>query len=206
MNQAMAKRRTGEIGLYTGKTRSGKTYQLKKRVAREKRIIVWSVKESVDHYARDLGGTVIRTLKDLKQAVTQIGKGPGRLIYTPRSMADFGQWAVCAHAWGVFAPCSAIAEELADVTSAGKAPPGWGNLLRQGAGWGINIYGVTQRPAESDKTIIGNMSFIHAHQIMRAKDRAYVAAEMDLPVEQIAALSGYQWIERWQDGRIKRGK
>jgi hypothetical protein len=113
MNPAMAKRRTGEIGLYTGKTRSGKTYQLKKRVAREKRIIVWSVKESVDHYARDLGGTVIRTLQDLKQAVTQIGKGPGRLIYTPRSMADFGQWAVCAHAWGVFAPCSAIAEELA---------------------------------------------------------------------------------------------
>ena len=200
-------RRTGEIGLFTGKTRSGKTHQLKKRIKAKKRVIVWSVKESVDHYAKTWPDAIkVSGLHELKALIIRLGKRPGRIVYLPRSLSEFGAWAKLAHAWGIYAPCAAVAEELADVTTPGKAPDGWGNLIRQGAGWGIDIYAVTQRPAESDKTIIGNMSFIHAHQIMRAKDRAYVAAEMDLPVEQIAALTGYQWIERWQDGRIKRGK
>lgn len=199
-------RKTGEIGLYTGKTRSGKTYQLKRRIARKRRVLVWSVKESVDHYLEVWPDSVrVRTLHDLKGLVVRLGKAPAHIVYTPASLREFGAWAKLAHAWGVIAPCAVVAEELADVTTPAKAPDGWGNLIRQGAGWGIDIYAVTQRPAESDKTIVGNMSYIHAHQIMRAQDRAYVAAEMDLPLEQIAALTGYQWVERWADGKVKRG-
>jgi len=204
----MPRRRTGEIGLFTGKTRSGKTHQLKKRIARERRVIVWSVKEAVDKYAENWPGRAVkvRGLHQLKALVMQIGKAPGIIIYTPASIKEFGDFCKIAHAWGIMTPCSVVAEELADVTSPGKAPDGWGELVRQGAGWGINIYGVTQRPAESDKTIIGNMSFIHAHQVMRDKDRQYIASEMALPVEDLQKLTGYQWIERWQCGKLKTGK
>lgn len=202
----MKKRKTGEIGIYTGKTRSGKTFQLKKRISKARRALVWSVKEPIDHYAEVWPDSVmVRGLDDLKKRILDIGGGNAHLIYLPARMSDFGAWAKLAHAWGIIAPCAVIAEELADVTTPGKAPDGWGNLIRQGAGWGIDIYAVTQRPSESDKTIIGNMSFIHAHQIMRAEDRAYVAREMDLPQDTIAALNGYHWIERWADGRVKKG-
>lgn len=203
----MGKRRTGEIGLYTGKTRSGKTYQLKRRIKSARRVLVWSVKEPIDRYAANWKGAItVRGLAELKATIQRVGSRPAVIIYTPRSLKDFAGWAKLAHAWGIIAPCVVVAEELADVTTPGKAPDGWGELIRQGAGWGIDIYGVTQRPAESDKTIVGNMSFIHAHQVMRDNDRAYLAREMDLKVEDIAGLRGYAWVERWQDGRLKRGK
>lgn len=98
-----------------------------------------------------------------------------------------------------------VAEEIADVTSPGKAPDARGLLVRQGLGWGINIYAITQRPAESDKTVMGNATYFHAHAMSRSKDRKYMAEEMDLPVEQLAALQPLQWIERWNTGAVKRG-
>lgn len=203
----MKQRKTGEIGFYTGKTRSGKTYQLQRRITRHRRAIVWSVKEQVDRYGDTWADSLrVSTLADLKALVMEYGAAPGHIIYTPRRLSDFADFCRCAHAWGIIAPCSVVAEELADVTTPGKAPDGWGNLLRQGCGWGINVYAVSQRPAESDKTVIGNMSFIHAHQIMRARDRVYIAEEMNLPLSEIEALTGYQWIERWATGEIKRGR
>lgn len=202
----MKKRKTGEIGLFTGKTRSGKTYQLQKRIKPARRALVWSVKEPIDLYAEVWPDSVkVRGLDALKNAVLEIGSRPAHLIYLPSKMSEFGDWARLAHAWGIIAPCSVVGEELADVTTPGKAPDGWGNLIRQGAGWGINIYGVTQRPSESDKTIVGNLSFLHCHQQFREQDRAYIAREMDLPIAEISKLTGYKWIERWADGRIKRG-
>ena len=204
----MAQRRTGEIGVYTGKTRSGKTWQLKKRIKKKKRVCVWSVKESIDRYADNWSDSVVVSgLAELRAVLfSDIGKRGGHVVYVPRSMKEFGSWTKLVHAWGIMAPCAAVGEELADVTSAGKAPDGWGNLIRQGAGWGVDIYGVTQRPAESDKTIIGNMSFIHCHQIMRAKDRVYVASEMNVGLEVIEKLTGFKWVERWADNTLKHGK
>ncbi len=202
----MARRRTGIIGLHTGKTRSGKTYQLLKKLKRERRVIVWSPKERIDRYGRNWAGSVYaRSIPELVQMVNDIGTGSAHIIYLPNHPKEFGDWAHCAHAFGVISQCSAVAEELASVTSPGKAPNGWHQLVTQGAGWGINIYGVTQRPAESDKTIMGNWSYCHIHQMTREQDRVYMARETDLPLEKIKALTGYHWIEKHDNGAVKTG-
>lgn len=89
-----------------------------------------------------------------------------------------------------------IVEELADVTSPGKAPPGWGVIVRRGLRYGPQLYAVTQRPSESDKTVMGNASIFHCHSMARADDARYMAREMRIDQEKIDALRPLQFIER----------
>jgi hypothetical protein len=194
--------------VFTGASRQGKTHQLKKRIRRSRRVLVWSIKEKVDRYADTWTDAVTITgLQNLLDYLRTIGKKPAHIVYIPRSISEFGQWAKLAHAWGMLAPCDVVAEELADVTSPAKAPAGWGELCRQGLGWGINIYAVTQRPAESDKTIMGNATFFHVHYMSRANDRKYMANEMDIDPALIAGLKKYDWIEKTAgEQKIKRGR
>ncbi|MCL1072999.1 hypothetical protein [Shewanella dokdonensis] len=87
----------------------------------------------------------------------------------------FEFWAACAFAW-----CNAciVAEELADVTTAGKAPPHWGQVVRRGRARGLApIFAITQRPSESDKTTVGNATLVRCGRLNRANDRKYMAQE-----------------------------
>jgi hypothetical protein len=58
------------------------------------------------------------------------------------------------------------------------------------------IYALTQRPAESDKTIVGNAAVIHTGFMAFAEDRAYMARCLDIPVQDVAKLGRLDWIER----------
>ena len=204
----------GELGVYTGASRQGKTAALKQKVRKHGRVIVWSVKETVDKYAANWpDAKIARNLGALKAHLMQrCSAKRERIIYVPESLADFEGWAKLAYAWGNCGHANrlqttTIAEELADVTTPAKAPESWGVLVRQGLGYGINIYAVTQRPAESDKTIMGNATYIHAHYVQRANDRAYIAREMDVDPEAINALNKLEWIEKWGGEKdAKRGK
>jgi hypothetical protein len=99
---------------------------------------------------------------------------------------------LAAFSWG---NCTAVAEETADVTTPAKAPVGWGTLVRRGRKRGISIIGVTQRPAESDKTIIGNATKIHCGMLKRPQDRKYMALEMDVPLQVVNELKPLEWLE-----------
>jgi hypothetical protein len=111
-----------------------------------------------------------------------------------------------AWVWVRVAPGVLVIEELADVTSPGKAPPAWGEIVRKGLRYGPHIYALTQRPAESDKTVIGNASVIHCHRMARSMDRAYMARELDIAQDQLDALKPLDFIERDATGRISSGR
>lgn len=104
----------------------------------------------------------------------------------------FALWCKCVFAW---ANCVAVAEEIADVTSPAKAPPAWGRLIRRGRKYGIEIWAVTQRPAEADKTILSNAAVLRTGALGRMADRKAIAAEMDIPVGEIGALVPLDFIE-----------
>jgi hypothetical protein len=130
-----------------------------------------------------------------------------RVVYVPEKTSDFNPFCRIAFAWAICGhdkrlKTSIIAEELADVTSPQKAPEGWGILLRQGMGFGANIYAVTQRPSESDKTVMGNASYLHTHYMQRQQDRVYMGREMDIEPEKIGNLQRYKYIERHNTGKI----
>ena len=91
------------------------------------------------------------------------------------------------------APLVCIAEELADVTNASKAPGNWGILLRRGLKRGITIYAISQRWAEADKTAIGNASEFIVFT-SRGDDVAYISKKTRIPETEIEALIPLEYI------------
>ena len=181
-----------------GGTGSGKSTYIKRRIANEKSVLVWDAK---DEYS-DLRG--FHRISDPRQLAATLSKHKhGRWAYVgPLSHFDF--WANAVWSWG---NCVAIAEELADVTSPGKASGKWGECIRKGRGFGIRIIGASQRPAEVDKTLIGNATEIVCGRLSRGADRKYMANELDLPLADLNELQKLHFIHRCMDtGAISREK
>lgn len=173
------------IRLICGATGAGKSEHVKRSVRHTRRVLVWDME---DEYAA-VGLRRVTTLRALIDAVR--GQEDARVAYVAPS-ARFGDWSRVALAWG---RCMVVAEELASVTHPGKAPEGWGDLIRRGRKRAIELIGVTQRPAECDKTIVGNASIIRCGMLWRARDAAYMAEEMGVEVDRIAALKPLDWIQ-----------
>lgn len=137
---------------------------------------------------------------------------PGRFAFISQSRADFGYWAEACYWWGRVAKFNGdrsvvVAEELSAFTSPGKAPTGWHLLLTQGLEFSIDIWALVQRPAESDKTCIGNATKLRAFAMTRAADCEYLARELDCEAREISALKPLAYIERdMLSGRTSRGR
>ena len=193
------------ITLVCGGSGSGKTAWLIRQIKKAKRVLVWDMK---GEYARDHGFRLIDTPMAIVNANrvalidTIRAARVGRFSFRSTNPADFSFFCRVAYAWG---NCVVIAEELADVTTPGKAPLGWGMVVRRGRDRALTVYGVTQRPAESDKTIMGNVTRVHCCMLPRAGDRAYMAREMDIDQARIDALQPLDWIER-EGMTIRSGK
>jgi len=176
-----------DITVVCGSSGSGKSAWVKKQIKVKPRVIVWDVDEE---YTNEKGFEAVTSKRDLLRLVKSRKKG--RFAYVPKNLGEFDFWCKVAFAWG---NCTAIAEETADVTTPAKAPEGWGVLVRRGRKRGISIIGVSQRPAESDKTIIGNASLIHCGMLKRPQDRKYMALEMDVDKSVLDSLKPLEWVE-----------
>ena len=74
------------------------------------------------------------------------------------------------------------------MTNPGKAPEHYGMILRKALSSGVDIYAITQRPAESDKTAIGNASVVHVCRMQLDRDRKAVARDTGIPLAAIEML------------------
>ncbi len=177
------------IQVVCGSSGSGKSVTIKKRLQKEKRLIIWDID---DEYTGEMGIPGCQRITSMAELAAKVSKAKaGKFAYVgPKS--NFEQWCRVVFAWGY---CAAVAEETAGVTSAAKAPDAWHTLISRGRKRGIKpLVGVTQRPSESDKTIMGNCSSIQCGMLTRAMDRKYMAQELDLPVEHISRLGEEEYI------------
>lgn len=151
-------------------------------------------------WSRDRIVRGVATLTELHAIIVADLKQPGvfRYGYTgPVNAKTFEVFCRLAFIWmraargGVL-----VVEELADVTTPAKAPAGWGEIVRKGRHYGGSIYGLTQRPAESDKTIAGNADIIHTGRLSFPRDRKSLAEYLDVPEIDITNLPSLHWIER----------
>lgn len=192
-----------EIVLGTGSSGAGKTTWIKKKIIKpRKRAIIF---DAAKHEYGDVAGIIARSERELLAAIRANLDNGAKIAFQPTrpTPENFDFFCRAAYAWG---DATVVAEELADVTTPGKAPPGWGDVLRKGRAYGLKVYGLTQRPAESDKTIIGNATLIHAGRQSRLKDRKYMADEMGLTPADFVMKPG-EWIEYdLQTLTHKRGK
>ena len=190
--------RKAKIVLVAGSSGSGKSAWTKKQITRAARLIVWDIE---GEYSDTIKGIkTINKISDLARELKKTVRGKFAFV---GNKGDFDAFCRCVFAWG---DCVCVVEELAGVTTPAKAPDAWHTLVSRGRKYGIEIFAITQRPAESDKTIFGNATVIHVGRLTRGSDRAYMAREMDLPQAELDALKPLEWIERYQSGEKKAGK
>jgi hypothetical protein len=182
----------------TGAPGSGKSLWTFQQVGRSDRLFVWDSAAEWRRWAPDLVAVDrLGELADLVRADIH-GKAPTRIAYTGLVSVDhFRTWCALAWVWiraherGVI-----VAEELSDVTSPGKAPAAWGEILRKHRHTRGSVYGLTQRPAESDKTIVGNATVIHCGRMNLESDELYMARLLRVPLERVQALGDLEYLER----------
>jgi len=201
------RRPDGLAVLVTGSRGSGKSGWTIQRTEHDSRLLVW---DSMGQWSREGLVRPVPTIQALHALIRQDLAHPGpfrfgyvgpiRTLITEgkrrTTIEYFPPFCQLACVWIKAAPGTVVAEELADVTYPGKAPIGWGDLVRKSRQNGGNVYGLTQRPTESDSTLPGNADIIHTGRLSRPGDRKTMAEYLDVPVEQITALPSLHYIER----------
>jgi hypothetical protein len=188
---------------------SGKGVWIKAQIKKLKptRLVIWDYK---DEY-RELAPKLTTSLATVRADMLKAGDtGAMRIRYkckpgtaAKQIMKEFEALCRLVQAWG---SCVFLAEELANVTTPGWAPPAWREMTTGGRHEGIHIIGVAQNPALIDKTFLSNCSMIHVGPLREHHHRQTVARSMDVPIEEITALVKFQWIERHQETReVVRG-
>lgn len=197
VNQKVNTSLKAQITVVCGGSGSGKSAWVKQQIKKAPRLVVWDID---DEYSGDVQSIErITSLKELAEKLKTRKKGKFCYVGKP---SDFNLWCRAVFAWG---NCVAVAEELAGVTSPAKAPEGWHTLVSRGRKRAIIIYGVTQRPSESDKTIMGNSTLKHVGFMPRAKDRKYMADEMDVNQEVLNKLKPLEFVEK-EGQNMRTGK
>ena len=192
----MSEKNRARIFVVCGGSGTGKSAWVKQQIAKAARCIVWDITGEYARHGFEPICSAARLIESLRQSAA-------RVAYVPPSLGHFDFFCRAAYAWG---RCTVVVEELADVTTPGRAPSGWGVVVRRGRHRGLTVYGITQRPAESDKTVIGNATLTHCCKLKRDPDRAYMAREMGCDKSLLDALKPLEWIEADEHGRIRRGK
>lgn len=184
----------GRLVVVAGASRSGKTAYVRKRTAGAVRVIAY---DPEDQWSQIRGWRRVTSRAALLEAIQ--GRGALRVAYVPGGdlVAEFNFWAGCVMYAGRYVDSvDAIAEELADVSSPGKAPGAWGVLVRRGLKRGITIYAISQRWSEADKTAFGNASEYVVFRQSSLDDARYIARKTGIDEAQIWALSPLQYIRK----------
>jgi hypothetical protein len=195
----------GRLIVIGGASRSGKTAWTKKQVAKVQRIAAW---DPEDQWAQLPGWTKVTTRKALAQALTKPGRLKVAYVAGGKLVEEFNYWAECVMYSGRYVePLSCIAEELADVTTPGKAPDKWGILVRRGLKRGITIYAISQRWAEADKTAVGNASEFVLFRQSSGDDITYLVRKARVPYEALDGLQQLEFVRKCAiTGKFEQGK
>lgn len=187
----------GEIFIYSGRSRSGKTAKCWLDVSEGgfKTIFVFDIE--AQWYLME-GFKKITNMADLKKICLSGEKGRFAFVPNGELKTKFENFCrLVFHYASYFGKCAIIAEELADVTTTSKAPPYWGAVCRRVLKRGASVYAISQRWAEADKTAIGNASKIFIFQPATMSDAKYLAEKVNMFDSEIFNLNynTYQYIE-----------
>lgn len=181
--------RKAKIIYVTGSSGSGKSSFIKQEIKTAPRLIVF---DPDDEYGDIAGIKAVTSGKQLAELIQQHKTSPLKVRLVLGGQKAFELCSALAFAW---TNCVYVAEEIADVTRVGKAPIMWGQVLRRGRKRAVEIYAVTQRPSEADKTALTQATIVRTGLLGREADRKALAGDMDIPTELIKRLTPLDFIE-----------
>lgn len=195
MSGAQDTSRANNHVLAAGMSGSGKTTYLRQEIKRRRpvRLVIWDPDE--DHQAHHIKKRA-RFASELAKAVRS-GQSFRLALTVDATPVNFEFWAACLREiMDARRPVLAVAEEIADVTHAGKARPNWGALARRGRKYGLDILATTQRPQEADKTIVTQAGALWCGVLRRPEDRKAMASELDIAPGELERLKPLEYWHR----------
>lgn len=196
--------KAGKLTVVIGASRSGKSAFMQEKLKSYKNVLVWDIKGEYGdvQYQPRLAADLIRCIQQ---------KGDAVIGYVPPGLGSFDFFCRTAQVWIKNCAlrgesCALVIEETSDVTSAGKAPDSYGILLRRFLAYGVDIYSVCQRTAESDKTSIGNASQMHICRLTLPNDRKTAALSSGVPLAVIESLRADQDAGRFDFVSVDLGR
>lgn len=186
------KTQDGKLFVISGASRCGKSTKTARMLRAARRAAAWDPEAQ---WCDLPGWRKVTTRQQLLDALQT--KGHIKIAYVVAAddlREEFNYFCrVVFYAGRYIAPLDVVAEELADVTTTSKAPMYWGMLLRRGLKRGINIYAISQRWAEADKTALGNVS-VYVLFASRGDDITYIARKSGLTVAELTELRALEYI------------
>lgn len=199
--------------LVIGTSGSGKSTWVKRQVKTARRLLIWDPdgEYPVNCYSKKT--EFIRGLsKCYSTPQSAIGhRGaivPVRLALAVEPTAKNFEW-FCSVAFALAdarRPLVVVAEEIADVTSPGKAGPWWGRLCRRGRKYGVTLYAITQRPAECDKTIYSQAAHKWIGFMDNEADQSRLAKLCGIAAARVGALKPLQYLYKQPGAAVKTGR
>jgi hypothetical protein len=188
------------VGLF-GARGSGKSKTAKDYLAAElpPRRLIW---DTMDEY-----GDHARAVPSLSAMLKGSGDATFALRYVPRGTdrelaARFGAFCALAYQRG---DLMMIVEELQRVTQPSWAPADWSDCTLRGRHRRLAIFGISQRPANVDKNFFSMATFIRSGRLSFPADQRCMAEVLDVPLADVRALVGFDWIGRdMLTGRVSR--
>ena len=191
-----------EFHALIGTTGCGKTYELKKRLKKLKprRTLIWSPKERIDNYAAFYPKSiVVTTASEVLHILRQAGKTGGfHIVFksTLNQKKDTELFNVVCKGLMWAGNVVLVAEELHTVTTASHACDGWRHICFMGRGFGLHVFGLSQRPASVDKAFMASLSSVWVGRLEELSDQKVMAGKLKVPLEEVTALIGYGSIFR----------
>jgi hypothetical protein len=176
------------------------------KAAKPARFMVWDFKH--DHALADLGKPFV-WWPDFVRECKKPAFGARYLVspdHDPHEQFD----AFCALAWRE-GNVLIVVDELAEVTKANKAPAAWRKVVNVGRSYdqgkkSIAIIGMSQRPAEVDKSFLGNCDVIHTGRLGDVADARRFAQSWGIDAAELVNLPDLHWIEKRADrAEVSRG-
>lgn len=175
-----------------GASGSGKSYYVKQIVKKWARALIWDPDNEYGEIPN------IRTARTPAEVMQYINSGGNvRVRYVPLTIDRktlekcFDFISLAAFIWG---NCLYVGEEIADVTTPSKGVGGWGTVLRRGRKRGVKVIGVSQRPAECDKTLFTQARYIRTGRLDGEGDKARLANTLGVPLEWVKQLGNLEFL------------
>lgn len=205
---AVSRANKASIHAVIGASGSGKTTHVMNEIRRGRpsRLLVWDTK---GEFSREGYASPVSSIAEISKAILAAKNKGFKLAYQPSGDAekmkrDFSRLCLLAfHAKN----CWLVAEELAEVTSAGWAPEGWRKATTQGRSEGLTIYGMSQSPAWIDKYFFGNCSTVQTGRVLFDAHVKTMAGVLGVSGAEIKELDDLEYVRMNVSPRqVSKGK